>query len=84
MSIRYLKKVTEEKVKNILHTNEDDFSQVVKIRVIDINWLNKNIPEFYKYLLRNKESKIYENVLIKVLLENQSYTKQIAFYFFLP
>lgn len=41
----------------------------VEIRIIEVSWLNKKIPLFYKYLSNNDRPGIFDNELIKVLLQ---------------
>jgi hypothetical protein len=56
----------------------------VQIRIIEVTWLNEKIPEFYKYLAGSNRPGIYDNELIKVLLQQQNYTMQIVMITFLP
>ena len=56
----------------------------VEIRIIEVSWLNKKIPQFYKYLSNNDRPGIFDNELIKVLLQEQNYTGQIFMKVFLP
>ena len=40
----------------------------VEIRIIEVSWLNKKIPQFYKNLSNNNRPGIFGNELIKVLV----------------
>ncbi len=49
----------------------------VNVRILEIEWLSKNLKEFYMFLNRLEDNKIFGNEFIKVLLEQQYYSDQL-------
>lgn len=56
----------------------------VKVQIIEIEWLNKNIRALYQYLAQIQDETMFDNELIKMLLVKQKYQWQIAFKVLLP
>jgi hypothetical protein len=48
--------------------------QPVEIRIVEIEWIQKDLKKFYKFLKTKNDSALFENELIKVLLMNQNYS----------
>jgi hypothetical protein len=40
----------------------------VKVRIIEVEWINRYIRDFYKFLAVKNDPVIYDNEVIKVLL----------------
>jgi hypothetical protein len=61
----------ENKFKNFINKFRDTskIRSYVEIRIIEVTWLNHNIPKFYQYLAKSNRPGIYDNELIKVLLQ---------------
>jgi len=56
---------------------------VVRVRIIDISWLNENIANFYEFLSTQRPT-LFDNDLIRILLHTQNYTFDIVWRYFLP
>lgn len=56
----------------------------MKVQIIEIEWLNKNIRALYQYLAQIQDETMFDNELIKMLLVKQKYQWQIAFKVLLP
>lgn len=56
----------------------------VYVRVLEIEWLCDDLKNFYIYLKSKDDNQIFGNDFIKVLLEQQNYTKQLFFKVFIP
>ena len=56
----------------------------VQVRVIEIEWVSDYLRDFFVYLARLKNVDLYDNELIKVLLEQQDYSKQLLTFGFVP
>lgn len=50
---------------------------------MEVEWLSENLNDFY-YFLAQLDIEVYGNELIKVLLEQQQYSDQVAYKVFLP
>jgi hypothetical protein len=50
----------------------------VQIRVIEVSWLNSKIPEFFNYLSISQNQALYDNELIKTILQEQNYYWQMV------
>ena len=49
----------------------------IQIDIFDIQWLNKNVPEFYQYLAKTKIDSFYDNLMIHSILSKSDYRLQI-------
>lgn len=63
---------------------EDKKLQPVKVRIIEVEWLNKNLKRFFEYLSDKSDESIFSNELVKVLLVEQNYSVQLVFKVLLP
>jgi hypothetical protein len=52
--------------------------------VIEVSWINKKIPQFFAYLASSKNLSIFDNELIKTILQEQDYTWQMCSYLVVP
>ena len=41
----------------------------VEVKIVQISWLNDQIPNLYKYLANQENASIFDNELIKVILQ---------------
>lgn len=71
-------------VSSLIARENPKFRTPVQVEIIEVSWLNDKIKEFYQYLANENRQGIYDNTLIKVLLEQQNYTSQIMALTFLP
>ena len=56
----------------------------VTITIMEVEWLENNLADFYMYLNHIEDDTIFANEFIKVLLEQQSYSSQIILKIFTP
>lgn len=55
----------------------------VEVKIYDINYLLKDLNQFYKDVKISGDEKIYRNELVNAFLWQQNYTKEVGFIFFL-
>lgn len=59
--------------------------QRVQVRVLEVEWLNKNLNRFYQFLKVKGDTDLYDNEIIKILLScERGYTRQILMLGLLP
>jgi hypothetical protein len=46
----------------------------VQVRIIEVEWIKKNLRDFYKFLKEKSDPGLFDNELIKVLLTEQDYS----------
>jgi len=56
----------------------------ITVRVLDIEWLSSNFGELYTTLAKAENDILFRNELIKILITQQTYTRQIFTRIFIP
>jgi hypothetical protein len=56
----------------------------VHVRILEIEWLSECLADFYMYLNDVEDNQIFGNEFIKVLLEQQNYSRQLFVKVFVP
>jgi hypothetical protein len=85
-SLRWVREKAEEILskKTGVGGVNDRTQKDVSLKIIKVGWLNNEVRQFFQYLAKSEKPSIYDNELIKTLLDQQDYTQKIMLVTILP